>query len=307
MADFAVRLRELRKARNLRQVDLAGQLGIAQTTIANYEQHTRFPDEAMLLNMAGYFEVSLDYLLGRSDVSIHPGTLAASASVVSPGISSLSSLAREYLGLLRDSRREEAFDLILTAVAAGMSIADVYGEVFEPTLRVVGTLWETDEMDISQEHYFSASTEALMERLHGLLARQREARGTVVLAAAGAEQHFIGMRIVGDLLEEAGWIPYYLGGNIPIDNVQRAVARENARLLAISVTIPAHVDSAVHMIEYVRSHRPRRNPAPLSVIVGGSPFNLDPGLWKRIGADGHARDGAEAVILADRLTQDDKP
>ena len=66
MADISTRLRQLRKERDLRQVDLANDLGIAQTTVANYEQHSRFPDETMLLKLASYFDVSLDYLLGRS-------------------------------------------------------------------------------------------------------------------------------------------------------------------------------------------------------------------------------------------------
>ena len=70
MADFASRLRELRKERGYRQADLATELGVAQTTVANYEQHTRFPDETMLLKIANLFGVSLDYLLGRTDISL---------------------------------------------------------------------------------------------------------------------------------------------------------------------------------------------------------------------------------------------
>ncbi len=45
MAVFASRLRELRTQRKLRQKDLAAKLGVAQTTVANYEQGSRFPGE----------------------------------------------------------------------------------------------------------------------------------------------------------------------------------------------------------------------------------------------------------------------
>jgi len=302
MADFAVRLRQLRKERGLRQLDLATELGIAQTTIANYEQHTRFPDEAMLLRLAAFFETSLDFLLGRSDVNIHPGTLAASASVVSPAASSLSPLATRYLHLVRDGESGTAVDLILDAVRAGTPVRTIYVDVLEACLRVVGTLWETNEMDISEEHYFSEATESLMARLRPYLAAGPEKKGTAVLTAAGAEAHLIGIQMVGDLLPEIGWTPYYLGGNIPIEHVHRAVSREDAGILAVSATMPAHVDSVVHMIEYVRAHRRRSARVPFFVIVGGAPFNMDPGLWKRVGADGAARNCVETLQLVERLT-----
>ena len=43
-------------------------LGLAQTTIANYEQGKRFPDEETLLKIADFFNVSMDYLFGRSEI-----------------------------------------------------------------------------------------------------------------------------------------------------------------------------------------------------------------------------------------------
>lgn len=79
MKEFTERLKELRKAHQLRQKDLAKDLEVARTTIANYEQGTRFPDKETLLALANYFAVSTDYLLGRSDYPkyLPPGTLPA--------------------------------------------------------------------------------------------------------------------------------------------------------------------------------------------------------------------------------------
>lgn len=303
MADFAVRLRQLRRERGLRQIDLAVHLGIAQTTIANYEQHARFPDEERLIKLAHYFEVSLDYLLGRSDVSISPNHLALYSALVRPDASTLSSLALQYFNLLKEGRRDDAHQLVLATVRRGTSVRDIYQTVIEPTLRVVGTMWESGDLDVSQEHYFSDASHALVAKLGPYLAKSREERGTVALTAAGAEQHIIGIRMVGDFLKEAGWRPYYLGGNTPTVDVHHAVTREDARVLAISATMARHVDSVTQMIDYVRSNRSRTAGQPLSVIVGGLPFQLDPELWKRTGADGFARDGQDAVDLVNRLTE----
>ena len=59
-------LKKLRKDNKLTQKQLADKLGVARTTLANYEQGTRFPDKETLLLIADFFDVSLDYLVGRS-------------------------------------------------------------------------------------------------------------------------------------------------------------------------------------------------------------------------------------------------
>jgi HTH-type transcriptional regulator, competence development regulator len=61
------KLIELRKAKKLRQEDIAKILGIARTTYAMYEQGNREPDFDTLNKLADYFEVTIDYLLGRKE------------------------------------------------------------------------------------------------------------------------------------------------------------------------------------------------------------------------------------------------
>lgn len=61
--DFKARLKELRKSKKLYQEDVASKLGIARTTYASYEQGSREPDHEMLVKLADFFNVSIDYLL----------------------------------------------------------------------------------------------------------------------------------------------------------------------------------------------------------------------------------------------------
>ncbi|MEC2709463.1 helix-turn-helix domain-containing protein [Bacillus sp. 22475] len=65
---FGTRLHTLRKERKLRQEDMANQLGIARTTYAMYEQGNREPDYNTLIQLATFFEVSIDYLLGTTEM-----------------------------------------------------------------------------------------------------------------------------------------------------------------------------------------------------------------------------------------------
>lgn len=59
------RLKELRKKRKISQVKLAIDLNMNQNTISRYENMERQADYQTLIVFADYFEVSVDYLLGR--------------------------------------------------------------------------------------------------------------------------------------------------------------------------------------------------------------------------------------------------
>ena len=62
-----MRLKQLREARGVSQLKLAMDLGLNQNSISRYENGMREADYATLIKFADYFNVSLDYLLERSD------------------------------------------------------------------------------------------------------------------------------------------------------------------------------------------------------------------------------------------------
>ena len=68
MEIFAKRLKELRKSRRIYQREMADYLGVTTRAYQFYESGGRYPDFQGLLALADYFDVSIDYLVGRSDV-----------------------------------------------------------------------------------------------------------------------------------------------------------------------------------------------------------------------------------------------
>lgn len=62
------RIRQLRQERHLTQIQLGQALNLAESTISLYESNHRAPDYHILLQIANYFEVSIDYLMGLTDV-----------------------------------------------------------------------------------------------------------------------------------------------------------------------------------------------------------------------------------------------
>ncbi len=62
-----MRLRELRKKKHLSQLKIAMDLHMNQNSISRYENMERQADYATLIKIADYFDVSIDYLLERTD------------------------------------------------------------------------------------------------------------------------------------------------------------------------------------------------------------------------------------------------
>ena len=75
--NFGDRLRKLRKEKKLSQKELGDLLNISDRVISYYENNNRFPsDEKTLKAIADFFDVSVDYLLGRveeKDIAIMEG------------------------------------------------------------------------------------------------------------------------------------------------------------------------------------------------------------------------------------------
>ena len=63
---------ELRKDKGLKQADLAKILFVSPGTISNYENNTHYPDVEKLIEIADYFHVTTDYLLGRCALPLSP-------------------------------------------------------------------------------------------------------------------------------------------------------------------------------------------------------------------------------------------
>ena len=75
---FSVKLKQLRKERGLLQKDISQIFNVSMGAVGNWESGNRIPDSETLSRIADYFQVSVDYLLGRD-------TPAESADTV-PGL-----------------------------------------------------------------------------------------------------------------------------------------------------------------------------------------------------------------------------
>lgn len=64
MVDLGIKLRELRTAKKLSQLQVAQRVGVSKSMISSYELSTRLPSYDVLIKLAAVYGVSTDYLFG---------------------------------------------------------------------------------------------------------------------------------------------------------------------------------------------------------------------------------------------------
>ena len=210
----------------------------------------------------------------------------------------LAPLGRDYLEALLGGRHPEASRLVMEAVRAGTPVRAIYLHVFQPVQREIGRLWQMNRLSVAQEHYCTAATQLVMSQLYAQIVAGPKQDSRAVVACVSGELHEIGARMVADFLEMGGWNTHFLGASTPQDSVIALALERRAQVLAISATMTFHVSRAADLIAGLRAAEPARR---TKVLVGGYPFNLAPGLWRRIGADGYAPDAEAALPAAQQL------
>lgn len=103
---FHKRLTELRIKAALTQQELADKIKISRATYAQYEIGRRHPDYETLQRLADYFEVTIDYLMGRSNAMHSENELTELDKKVLEEFNKLSEEDKEYVAglILRISK-----------------------------------------------------------------------------------------------------------------------------------------------------------------------------------------------------------
>lgn len=86
MKTFITKLKELREENNIQQKELADILNVSKSTISGWEVGRNEPNQEMLIKIATYFNVTIDFLLGREDdfgnVTISSGNVTGNGNTV---------------------------------------------------------------------------------------------------------------------------------------------------------------------------------------------------------------------------------
>jgi len=131
---------------------------------------------------------------------------------------------------------EEQFEKILSNLIIRYGFEKSITEVMYPFLEKIGLLWQTQNISPAQEHFISnLIRQKIIVAIDSLPLVSKEAKRTVLFLRE-KEMHEIGLLFYHYLVRKAGYRTYYLGQNVPHEDLVQIVHLHQPHLLVTSVT-----------------------------------------------------------------------
>jgi 5-methyltetrahydrofolate--homocysteine methyltransferase len=183
------------------------------------------------------------------------------------------------------------------ALAQGLAALDILHKGLLPGMERVGQEFKDGDLFIPEVIVAARAMHAGLELLRPLLAvGAKEARRKIVLGTVKGDLHDIGKRLVGIMMQGAGFEVIDLGQDVAPERFVEAVVREKPDLVGMSALLSTTMPMMKSTLEALRESGARKT---VRVLVGGAPVTQ---AWAdEIGADGYAPEAVSAVQCARRL------
>lgn len=179
------------------------------------------------------------------------------------------SLYQEYLAFLIEGNKSACAKIVQRLIAEKIDLETLYIDLFGKSLYEIGDLWVANKVSVATEHLCTAITENLMTLVHPLIFNQVYTGKKAIVACVANEYHQIGGKMVADVLELCGWDTYFLGANVPVEDLLFMIDEKRPRLLCLSLSILFNMHNLDRVIRKVREKR-----VDLPIIIGGKAFEF---------------------------------
>ncbi|MCM4154107.1 MerR family transcriptional regulator [Arenibacter sp. N53] len=164
---------------------------------------------------------------------------------------------------------EKEFDNIIKSQIIKNGILSTFTEVIYPFLHKVGVLWGINKIMPAQEHFVSNLIRQKICSAIDLLPMAPDNAPRIILFLAEGENHEIGLLLASFIAKKLGWRVFYLGQNVPYDNLKTMAELVKPNYLLtffISIT-PSMVEENVLRIS---------SETKIPLLYSGSPINFKP-------------------------------
>ena len=151
-----------------------------------------------------------------------------------------------------------------------MAPAAIHALVIEPAMVHIGELWKSQSIGVADEHLATTISHGVLVRLVDALSVTRpRSRELVLLAAVEGQRHILGLRMVADVLEGAGFDVLFLGADVPLGDLRAFVAEHQPSVVGLSFGVgpdAGHLTDAIRAIHDVS--------ADSRIMLGGAAVPL---------------------------------
>lgn len=191
---------------------------------------------------------------------------------------------------------EAVVELVTEEIESGTSPKDILDKGLVAGMDIVGEDFKNNIMFVPEVLMSANAMAAGNELLKPLMVGVRtESKGKVVIGTVKGDLHDIGKKIVGMMLEGAGFEVIDLGLDVTVEKFLDALAETGAKIIGMSAMLTTTMTVMEEVIEAIKRDERFKD---VKVMIGGAPVNDI--FAEKIGAN-YSHDAASAVELAKRL------
>ncbi|WP_055443719.1 MerR family transcriptional regulator [Lacinutrix himadriensis] len=163
---------------------------------------------------------------------------------------------------------EVAFNEILRTQIVKKGLLATTTELIYPFLNQVGVLWGINKVMPAQEHFISNLIKKKMFAAIDLLAYPHKDAPSILMFLTEGEHHEIGLLLAYYIAREMGWKVYYLGQNVPTENIKQVIEEVGPKLI-LSMFVTPTEESVSGKIETILAQ------GDIPLLVSGNPTILE--------------------------------
>ena len=182
------------------------------------------------------------------------------------------------------------------ALAAGEEPSALLNEVLLPAINTVGDYFDKGKYFLPQLIAAAEAMKNAIEILEPLLLQDAtgEDMPVVVIATVEGDIHDIGKNLVALMLKNYGYNVIDLGKDVSKELIVETAKEKKAAFIALSALMTTTMQRMKEVVDYAKEQK-----VTAKIIIGGAVITQE--YAEEIGADGYARDAADAVKLVKRL------
>ncbi|WP_371806661.1 B12-binding domain-containing protein [Candidatus Lokiarchaeum ossiferum] len=164
----------------------------------------------------------------------------------------------------------------------------------------IGDLWETGDVALSQVYMAGMLCNDILDEFLPNNFTNQTKKGPIYVVVL-EDYHFLGAKMLISILKLSGYNVIDYGIGVSVENLVQYVQRDRCEILMIS-TLMLH--SALKIELLIKKLKELQ--LKTRVIVGGAPFNIDPKLWLKVGANATASTASKSIPIVERFLEEQK-
>lgn len=202
-----------------------------------------------------------------------------------------------YENVLKGNKRTMIED-VKAFLAEGNEPQAVIEEHLIPAINEVGVLFDKKKYFLPQLISSAEAMELAISYVEPLLPKKEDEgeMSTVVMATVEGDIHDIGKNLVVLMLKNYGYRVIDLGKDVPKEQIIETAINENAAIIGLSALMTTTMMKMKDVVEYAKKKK-----IDTKVMIGGAVITQS--FADEIGADGYAKDAAEACRVVEQLLQ----